>query len=420
MMPPEPPAAGPPEPAGPHVRTPGPARPQGPPAPVRLPWRSTLILVGVAGAAWGVGSLLARSPDRAEHLLGSGLHPEVLRGVGRVAGLLPGPVAAMELLVGGVVLWLLALPVRALLEMRRGGRAGPATARAALRLVRGAALGVATFALAWGWLYARPGLEARLGLPTTGSAPTAEVAALAGVLVQRTNDLYLELHGSPDLGAPTPPPAGWPPGNREWGETLNEGWAAAVARWGLPEAMARSRPPPRTLVLTPLLRPLGILGVHAPWTGEALVFGDVPGASAWFTGLHESAHQRGVARESDANALAYLVALEMPPPEPRYAAALFLQRQALQALAREDPETVLRLVEARHPGVQRDVEAMVARSRATAGPVRDAARQANDAMLRRHGIAEGVRNYGGSLWIALALVRRDGVEPLLPPSVPLP
>lgn len=419
-MPSELPARDGPGAEGPLDHTPAPVRTPGPAGPAPLPWKSTLFLVVAAGAAWGVGGLLARSPERAERLLGSGLHPELLRGVGWVAGLLPGPVAAMELLVGVVALWLLALPVRALLEMRRGGRAGPAAARAGLRLVRGVALGVATFALAWGWLYARPGLEARLGLPATGSAPPAEVAALAEVLIQRTNDLYLELHGSPDSGEPTPPPPGWPPGNRGWGETLNEGWAAAVARWGLPEAMARSRPPPRTLALTPLLRPLGILGVHAPWTGEALIFGDVPGASAWFTGLHESAHQRGVARESDANALAYLVALEMPPPEPRYAAALFLQRQALQALSREDPETVLRLVEARHPGVQRDVEAMVARARATAGPVREAARQANDAMLRRHGIAEGVQNYGGSLWIALALVRRDGAEPLLPPSRVLP
>jgi hypothetical protein len=388
-----------------------------------LPWASTLVAVVLAGVAWGGWHLLARNPERAEALLGSGLHPELLRRIGGVAGLLPGPVAVMELLVVAGVLWLLSLPVRAVLEMRGGregsGRAasragGRAAARAGLRLVRGVAVVVATFSVAWGWLYARPGLEARLDLPASGAVATPELLALAELLVERTNDLYLEVHGTPDAGVPTSPPPGTPPDNRGWGRAVDEGWGAVVERWGLPEAMARPRSAPRTLALTRLLRPLGILGVHAPWTGEALVFADLPGASAWFTGLHESAHQRGVARESDANALAYLVALEMEAPEPRYAAALFLQRQALQALARQDPEAVLRLVEARHPGVQRDVEAMVARARSIQGPVRDAARQANDAMLRRHGIAEGVASYGGSLWIVLALARRDGAEALLP------
>jgi hypothetical protein len=359
----------------------------------------------------------------------------------RVSGLSPLPVA--EVAVGLLLAWLLFL----LPWWREPGAA-------LLRTVRGGALLFLAFQLLWGVQYARPGLEARLGLPVAGTAPHGEVEALARALVLRTNALYRELHGSDDAGAPTPRPTG--------GElrilhraSLDARWAAAAERWGLPPAMARARPGPRYARLTPALRWSGIAGVFVPWTGEGLVMSDLAGAGAFTTLAHESAHQRGVARESDANALAYLLALEagsgaargldtapgsapgsvtgpgaapevgagggppgsVPPlfeVAVRYSAALFLQRQALFALGRVDPRTVNELVELRSAGVQRDVVAMVERSRAVEGPVRRVATRANDAMLRGHGIEEGVASYAGSLWIVLALSREHGVDALLP------
>jgi len=274
---------------------------------------------------------------------------------------------------------------------------------------------VATFYLFWGWQYARPGLDARLGIPPAGLVEDAELRVLGEALVIRTNRLYLEVHGMEDAGRPTPAPAGW-----RWSEQarveLDAAWERASVRWGLPAVMARPRPGPRMLRTTPLVRRLGITGVYAPWTGEALLMADLPGAGAHFTAGHESAHQRGIARESDANAVAYLLALESTGAESRYAAALFLQRQVLAALARRDPETTFSLVQGRLPGVQRDVEALAAWARSVAGPTQDMAWQANDAMLRRHGIADGVASYGGSLWIVAVLARNHGVEALLPPA----
>lgn len=421
-----------------------------------LPWRTTLGALLLAGAAWGGWRALAARPETAEVLLGGGWHPALVQALARLSGSLPGPVAVAEVVLVLLLVWLLSLPVRALLE---SGPGGPRAGRAALRLVRMLALLAASFYLLWGWQYARPGLEARLGLPASGALAPDEVAALAEALVERTNALHRLLDGaahpaSPDpasreasdavssdgvsgvasdaasdavsgqasgaLDPPalTPPPPLIPPGSRTWGGEVDAAWGATVAARGLPPAMADRRPPPRSPALTPLLRRLGIHGVYVPWTGEALVLGDVPGGGAWFTALHESAHQRGIARESDANAAAYLVALSIEAVEARYSAALFLQRQALRALSRTDPETALRLVQRRDPGVQRDVDALVAWSLSVQGPAQEVARQANDAMLRRHGMPEGIANYAGSLWIVAALARAEGVEALLPPLAP--
>ncbi|CAN5724203.1 hypothetical protein BH23GEM11_BH23GEM11_14790 [soil metagenome] len=410
--------AAPPVAADPHASAPGVSDPDATRSGRRrLPWRSALVAALLAAAGWAVWRFLEPRPDLAEALLGSGFHPELIRTLTRISGLVPLPFAVAELLLLAVLAWVVSLPVRILWERRRTGAWQAASARGGLRFVRGVGLLLFGFYLLWGWQYARPGLDARLGFPPSGVVPDDELMALAEALVDRTNVLYLELHGSDDAGVPT----ALPEGSRSSPVALaamNEAWERAVLRWELPEAMARPRPGPRTLLTTPVLRRLGMAGVYAPWTGEALIMADLAGASFHFTAAHESGHQRGIARESDANAMAYLLALDAPAAETRYAAALFLQRQTLQALARRDSETVLRLVQSRHRGVQRDVEAIAARARAVAGPAGDLTRQANDAMLRRHGISEGVASYGGSLWIVAALARDLGVEALLPPTDP--
>jgi hypothetical protein len=141
---------------------------------------------------------------------------------------------------------------------------------------------------------------------------------------------------------------------------------------------------------------------------------DLVGPAFVHTALHESAHQRGIARESDANAMAYLVALASPAPEMRYAGTLALQRQALTALGDVDPEGARALARRRLPGVQRDVEAIVARNEDVKGVISQAVGTANHRMLVSQGVQEGVINYQGSLWILVALSERQGLEALLP------
>jgi hypothetical protein len=368
-----------------------------------VPWRSTLLLFVLVGLAWAGWLVLQRMPGWAEGLLASGPHPTLVRGLGRLAALLPFPLAEGLVVVLG--LWLVRLPFLWRREPWLTLLLRP------LRLGAGLAL---LFILLWGVQYARPALEARLLLPPSGPAAQEEIQALAEALVERTNDLYRRVHGSEDVGEPTPAPTAQEI-RGPIAESLERSWEWVVHRWELPPEMALPRPAPRPMLLTPVIRWTGVAGLYVPWTGEALILSDLVGAGAPLTIAHETAHQRGVAREADANALAYLLALESEWTELRYAAALFLQRQALSALAGTDPEATLRLVESRVPGVQRDVEALRLRALEVAGPTERLARRANDAMLRTHGFSEGIQNYAGSLWVVLALARREGLEALLPP-----
>lgn len=358
----------------------------------RLALRVAAMVLG--GASWLAWRGLSTRPDLAEHLMGSGPLAELPRLLSLATGVVPVSVA--ELLLVGLL-------VRYLVRSIRARREGLPWTRALSRLGADAGILLALFYLLWGFHYARPGLEERLGVPARGEATVDEIAEMAEALVERTNVLYV--NGSPERV-------------RSHVAGLDEGWRIVRDRYGLDERLVRPHGAPKSFLFLPVVRHFRIAGVHVPWTGEALVMGDLPVAALPKSVAHEMAHQRGVTGESDANTLAYLVAAASPERAHRYAAAFFLQRQYLAELSVRDPARAAALIRRRLPGVQRDVDALVRYWDRSSPFVGGLARQANDAMLRSHGIAEGISDYGGSVWTVLALARRDGLDSVLPPLDP--
>ncbi|TVP74687.1 MAG: DUF3810 family protein [Gemmatimonadales bacterium] len=404
-----------------------------------LPWGWHVgLALGLAG--WVGWRILADRPELAEAVAGRGLLPRLSQALSLATGWIP--VSLAEFVVLGVVG---ALGWSAAGELRRrrrsgrrdGGARGPASAgpgasagaggriaegnepvlrllrRGALRILRDAGVLFFLFQLLWGFGYARPGLADRLEITAAGEAPALEVRSLAAALVIRTNELRAELEaeGRADPEAPLPALS-----HRSLVRALEPAWLEAADRWPLPPEARWRMGAPKPLWASEAVRRLGIAGIYFPYTGEALVVAGRPASAAPRDLAHEMAHQRGIAREDDANATAYLVGLHAEDAAVRYAVALFIQRQALNALLAVDPAAVRRLVEARSPGVQADVRDQVEWSREVAGtPVARVASAANDRMLRSHGIDEGIRSYQGSLWIVLALARREGLGAILPP-----
>ncbi|TVP57829.1 MAG: DUF3810 domain-containing protein [Gemmatimonadales bacterium] len=376
--------------------------------PLRLGRR--LLGIGAGVLAWMLYRGLSAHPDLAERMVGQGPLAELPRLLSLVTGWIPFALA--ELVIGAVLLRQLVGLVRGLADVRaRRDPPGRAALRGGLRLAQDAGILIALFYLLWGFQYARPGVEAALGLPERGPIPRAELAQVAEALVERTNALYLALNGEADLGVPTPAPP-----IRPQVPALEAGWDRSVERWNLPDRFGQRHGAPKAFLLTPIVRWVQIAGMYFPYTGEALVMGDLPGPARGKDLAHEMAHQRGIARESDANTLAYLVTALSPDLHQRYSGALFLQRQLLSELAAVDPETTVALLESRLPGVQRDVDAIRDYWLRGRGPVGEIARRANDAMLRSHGIPEGVANYRGSVWVVVALAREFGLEAVLAPT----
>lgn len=81
-----------------------------------------------------------------------------------------------------------------------------------------------------------------------------------------------------------------------------------------------------------------ISGVYTFFTGEANVNVNYPDYTLPYTAAHEFAHQRGIAREDEANFVAFLVCSESNDSYIRYSAYLNLYEYVANALYSADPE----------------------------------------------------------------------------------
>jgi hypothetical protein len=369
----------------------------------------------LSGIAAGVGALalfhfLRRRPEVAEALAGSGPLAGLPRLLSHVTGVIP--ISLVELLVLAFLARQGVALTRGLAELGRGeDEWGRSLLRGGLRAGQDAGWVLAAFVLLWGVHHARPGLEHRLGVTSAGEVEVGELVALARRAVEVSNRLYVEIHGGEDVGRPTQA--------SDLGTVareLEEGWRRLATDPRMPSMLGVSFGRPKPMLASPALRRFGISGMYIPFTGEALVLRDLPGATLPRAAAHEMAHQRGIAGESDANVLAFLVTRQASDPVVRYSGYLFLQAQLMGALARLDRERVAELIRLRHPGVQRDLEAQARYWEVARGWTRSVGVALNDAMLRAHGVAEGVASYQGSVWVLIALAREEGPEVLFPPG----
>lgn len=357
--------------------------------------------VAAGVAAFALFVLLSRSPAIAEIVYGR-LGPTISSALSRITGIVPFSLAEVVIVAFAVrQIWGLARGWR---EVRHEDRPlGNALAGGALRFGSDLGITVALFYVLWGFNYARPPLEERVGWDSS-DIRNEEVAVLAEELVEATNFAYVTLRGAEDGGTLTLPPFEW----KGMGSALAGGWTAAEPIVG-PFPLwdfdyGRAKP----LFAGRIVDYLGISGFYFPWTGEANFNAGMPAITLPHAAAHEMAHQRGFARESESNFVGFLVASAADDDFTRYSAYLFAQRQLLNAVAGADRERAIALVRRRFPGVQRDIDAIREYWAQFEGPAREAARKVNDAHLRANRIPDGVLNYGRSVELLVAYSRSRG------------
>ena len=152
-----------------------------------------------------------------------------------------------------------------------------------------------------------------------------------------------------------------------------------------------------------------ITGVYTFFTGEANVNVNFPDYSLPFTAAHELAHQRGIAREDEANFVAFLICMESDDPYLRYSALLSLYEYVGSALYTADAK----LYRESYLALPRTVQAEEDAYRAFFEKYRDnVAADVSDAVnngyLQSQGAAEGTRSYGMVVDLAVAYFRKAG------------
>lgn len=94
----------------------------------------------------------------------------------------------------------------------------------------------------------------------------------------------------------------------------------------------------KPVMLSELMSYTHITGVYSFFTGEANINVAFPDYTVPYTAAHELAHQRGVAREDEANFMAFLVCMESDDAYIRYSAYLNLYEYVSSALYSADKQ----------------------------------------------------------------------------------
>ena len=368
--------------------------------PLRARLRLTIFATGVA--CYFLSIVAAWTPGITDVAYGRWVGPFVARWLSLLTGSIP--ISLAELFVLGVILRQLVGGSVAVVQVgRRKRRWTNAASAGLLRLAQDAGALLALFYVLWGFNYSRPSLPDRLGWTLGGDAPVEELVALTSQLVEASNATYREIHGVADAGTPTTLPMD----RRTLGVALEQGWVIGRRELGLP-LLSGHYGTAKTPFLTRWYEWLGIAGFYFPFTGEANLRAGLPAMDVPVMLGHEQAHQRGAAREAEANFWGYISGANAPNPNARYSAYLFAQLQLMRALRQADPRRLSEVVAAMLPGIRRDIEDSREYWASFRGRGTKIGARMNNAYLRSNRVTGGVRNYSMSSLLFIAYARAHG------------
>ena len=276
----------------------------------------------------------------------------------------------------------------------------------------------AIFVLCWGLDYRREPIIGRFGFPA-GPSTAAEVKSLAIEQIASFNQLRSQvpedaagiatlhsLAGDGDRHDPFPRRAS-AMAVRDVVARVAEAYDRAAVRWPFLEPPGASYARAKPVHASILLSWAGLGGVYCPFTGEPNFNADELPIHLAFSIAHETAHQRGIAREDEANFVAWIVLRDFGEGDMRYSALWEGAFQALDAYGSGDAAGALTLWHGLSPGVQRDVRAESAWREHYKSPLAALSERINGAYLRSNGVDDGVRSYGRVVDLMVAERRLD-------------
>jgi len=159
---------------------------------------------------------------------------------------------------------------------------------------------------------------------------------------------------------------------------------------------------PKPVLLSSFMSYLGISGIYSPFTGEANVNINLPPPLLPVTACHEMAHQRGVAREDEANFVAYLACTAHYDLNFKYSGTLFALIYAMDALHKDNPQKYKELRSMYSAEVRQDIKAIDDFWKSHKGWLSLFSSRLNNFYLQLNNQAEGVQSYNKMVLLLIA------------------
>lgn len=252
-----------------------------------------------------------------------------------------------------------------------------------------------SFVVMWGLNYNRLSLSKIINL-TIKPASVNELRTASEDLLQQANQLRLNV---PEDSNGIMVPIG---GIRGGLQRAEKGYLSAVKQY---PQFAGTYSQPKPIALSSLMAYTNIWGIFIPFTVEANVNIAIPSPLLLPTITHEMAHERGFAREDEANYIAYVTCRMHPDVDFRYSGILFALTHTMNFLYQYDRTTYLALIKQYGDGVKRDLAEISKFDKKYDTPTGKFFTKTNDIYLKANNQKDGERSYGRMVDLLLAEYR---------------
>lgn len=259
--------------------------------------------------------------------------------------------------------------------------------------------GLNAFYWLWGFNYYRSPIAERMGLDVQ-AVSTDDLTAACFALAQSANELRSGL-SEDDAGVFV---------YREGNSGILSSIPAAYERAADSEPeLAAAVYSAKPVAASHLMSIAGIAGIYIPFTAEANVNVHATPLLIAASAAHETAHYLGIAREEEANFVAYLACAASDDPQVRYSGTMLALIHAGNALAKADPEAYARLWDTYDDAVVRDLHANTVYVQENSGTVSEKTSEVNDNYLRANAQPSGIQSYGEMVDLLVACFRQRAV-----------
>lgn len=248
------------------------------------------------------------------------------------------------------------------------------------------------FIILWGINYNRLSFDKIAGLKIEKSSKQ-DLYALCEKLIQRAN--YLREKVTENSKGVMIVPGGY----KSVFSRASKGYDAASKIY--PE-LDGNYGPPKKILLSRWMSYTGITGIYMPYTGEPNVNVNTTDLMLPNTVAHEMAHQRGFAREDEANYISYVVCTMHPDVDFQYSGVMLGVVYSMNALADSDMEMYKILRNKYSQGVRMDLQYERDFWKKYEGKVERISNKVNNTYLKSNGQQDGVQSYGRMVDLLLA------------------
>lgn len=248
------------------------------------------------------------------------------------------------------------------------------------------------FIFLWGLNYNRLSFAETAHLQVKGSS-SQDLAELCSELVNRAN--YLRQNLKEDSKGVMYIPGGYKNVFAREGagyEALSRKYSELSGSYGIP----------KPVFLSKLMCYTGITGVYFPFTGEANVNVSINDFMLPCTSAHEMAHQRGFAREDEANYIAYAACTLSPYADFQYSGVMLGLIYSMDALRKADYSQYKILTTKYSPKVLRDLKSENEFWSKYEGVIENVSDSINNNYLKSNGQNDGVKSYGRMVDLLIA------------------